>query len=195
MGPSVVVAYLSLVGALVAALTAAAGKYFYDLRIARRKDRLERVNAQLRRLYGPLLALDLAALEAWTSFRRTWRPDRPYWDGTPLPSEAEAEAWRIWMTSVFMPLNERMEHTIVENADLLVEPEIPRPLLTFCAHVAAYKAIRTRWEKGDFTEHAAPVEYPEAALREYVQRHFAALKNEQTLLLGEVQGAPRRRSR
>jgi hypothetical protein len=185
-GSPLLPAYLALVGALLAALSAAAWRYVYDLRIARRRDRLERVNSQLRLLYGPLLALDLAAREAWLSFRKTWRPGRPYWADAPAPTEAEAEAWRIWMTSVFMPLNERMERTVVENADLLVEPEIPTSLLTLCAHVAAYKAIRARWDKGDFSEHAAPVEYPEAELRDYVQRHFAHLKTEQALLLGGV---------
>jgi hypothetical protein len=188
-GPSLVPTFLALVGALLGAVTAAAWKYAYDLRIARRKDRLERVNAQLRLLYGPLFALDLAAREAWASFRKRWRPGRSYWSEAPSPSEAEAEAWRVWMTAVFMPLNERMERAIVEHADLLVEPVMPPVLLSFCAHVASYKAITARWERGDFSEHAAPVEYPEEALREYVQQHYAALKEEQRLLLGRVQGA------
>jgi hypothetical protein len=181
--------YLALAGALLGAVTAAAWKYAYDLRIARRKDRLERVNAQLRLLYGPLFALDLAAREAWSSFRKRWRPGRPYWSEPPLPSEEEAEAWRVWMTAVFMPLNERMERAIVEHADLLVESEMPRVLLAFCAHVASYKAIVARWERGDFSEHAAPLEYPEEELREYVRRRFTDLKDQQRLLLGRVQGA------
>jgi hypothetical protein len=54
------------------------------------------------------------------------------------------------------------------------------------------QGIRTRWERGDFSEHAAPVEYPEHELREYVHRHFADLKDEQKLLLGKVQGGQRK---
>src|SRR5262245_313463 len=41
----------------------------YDLVAARRKDRLERVNQQLKLLYGPLYALNQAGNLAWMAFR------------------------------------------------------------------------------------------------------------------------------
>jgi hypothetical protein len=45
-------------------------KGFYDLWAARRNDRLERVNQQLRELYGPLYALNQADRHAWEAFRK-----------------------------------------------------------------------------------------------------------------------------
>jgi hypothetical protein len=66
-------AYLALAGTLLTALAAAGWKYVYDLRIARRRDRLERINAQLKYLYGPLMALDLAAKEAFADLKAAQR--------------------------------------------------------------------------------------------------------------------------
>jgi hypothetical protein len=177
-------ALLTLSGGIVAAVLGSVFKYFYDLRIARRKDRLDRVNLQLRLLYGPLYATDLAAREAWLAFRRKCRPNvDSFWHDSPPPTSQEAAEWRVWTTDVFMPLNERMERTIVENADLLPGSTIPVALLTMCAHVAAYKAIRKKWSAGNFSEHNSPIQYPWQEFRAHVTSTFQELKEEQAVLL------------
>ena len=183
-GVSLPSALLALSGGIAAAILGGALKYSYDLRIARRKDRLDRINLQLRLLYGPLYASDLAAREAWMAFRRTCRPNvDSFWTDSPSPTEAEAAEWRTWTTEVFMPLNERMERTIVENADLLPGSIMPQALLTMCAHVAAYKAIRKKWSLGDFSEHNSPINYPWREFRARVTQTFQQLKMEQALLV------------
>jgi len=48
----------------------------YDLWTARRKDRLERINDQLRMLYGPLYSLNQASNLAWGAFRTRGRTRR-----------------------------------------------------------------------------------------------------------------------
>ncbi|HEV3073957.1 MAG TPA: hypothetical protein VHB47_06010 [Thermoanaerobaculia bacterium] len=178
-------ALLTLSGTLFAALLGVLGKYLYDLRIARRKDRLDRINAQLKFLYGPLYATDLAGREAWLAFQHKLRPDDDPHSGMrrqPLTEAGQAER-RLWVTQVFMPLNERMEKTIVENADLLPGDEIPHALLAMCAHTAAYKAIRQKWELGDYSDDHSAIGYPWEALREHVQATFKELKKEQAKLL------------
>jgi hypothetical protein len=95
------------------------------------------------------------------------------------------------MTEVFMPLNLRLEKTIVENADLLIEKEMPECLLLLGAHVSAYKAILKRWENGDYTEHVSLVSYPWAEVRAYVEKSFMNLKEEQARLLGLLEGRRR----
>ncbi len=70
--------YKTLFGWLVTiavAVVGLAGKYWNDLRIAERKDRLERTNCQLRDLYGPLFALQRAGAATWQKFRERYRPD------------------------------------------------------------------------------------------------------------------------
>lgn len=83
--------------------------YFYNLRLAQRKDRLERLNRQLSDLYGPRFALQTSASYIWTEFRNRSRQGfRQYWGPAGPPRATEAAAWRLWITEVFMPLNVEM---------------------------------------------------------------------------------------
>ena len=50
---------------LLVAFSGYVAKYINDLRIAQRKDKLERVNQQLRDLYGPLFSLIKASTITW----------------------------------------------------------------------------------------------------------------------------------
>lgn len=156
-------------------------KYVNDLAIARRRDRLDRVNAQLRLLYGPLFALTHATNIAWADFRKQYRPGEPYFGKSPKPTELELEAWRLWMTNVFMPLNRRMMEAIVVNADLL-DGDMPPEFQALVAHVAAYEVTLARWEKKDFSEHLSTSAFPEAFERR-VEDDYHRLRSAQHSLL------------
>jgi hypothetical protein len=160
-------------------------KAIYDLWAARRKDRLDRVNQQLRQLYGPLYAINQAGHHAWVAFRTTVRPGGSFFGREPPPSKAELEAWRIWMQTVFRPNHEEMLAIITKNSDLLIEPDLPRPLQLFCAHVASYKAVFARWDKGDYSQNVAVLNYPAEELGQYLERSFKVLKARQAKLLGK----------
>jgi len=174
---------------LFVAFVGFAAKYLNDIKLAQRRDRLDRINQQLKFLYGPLYATDQAARTAWLGFRSKYRPEKEsYWRSAPPPTEDEAEAWRLWITQVFMPLNLRLEKIIVENADLLIEEEMPESLLLLVAHVSAYKAVLKNWENGNYSEHTSLVNYPWRDVRTYVQASFMNLKQEQARLLGLLHG-------
>jgi len=173
---------------LVVALVGFAAKYLNDIKVAQRKDRLDRINQQLKLLYGPLYATDQAGKTAWIGFRRMYRSEKESYWRSPPPTKEEAEAWRLWMTEVFMPLNLRLEKIIVENADLLIEERMPDSLLLLVAHVSAYKAVLKKWEKGDYSENTSVVNYPWRDVRTYVETSFLYLKQEQSRLLGLLQG-------
>jgi hypothetical protein len=179
-----VAALITLTGAITAAFIGLIGKFLYDLRLARRKDRLERINAQLRNLFGPLYATDLVARELWLTFRKTYRTSGSYFSDTSPPTEEEKKTWRLWMTTVFMPLNERMETVVTANADQVPETDMPSALLLLSSHIHAYKPVIGRWAEGDFSEHRAPIPYPAKELREYIHGHYSRLKAEQANLLG-----------
>jgi hypothetical protein len=122
---------------LLVAFSGYIAKYLNDLRIAQRKDRLERVNQQLRDLYGPLFSLINASTITWEAFRETYcsRDDfrvkqhvlkvggsRP---GIMPQSEETKRIWRHWMQNVFMPLNIEMAQLIIDYSDLLEEEDMP----------------------------------------------------------------------
>jgi hypothetical protein len=160
-------------------------KYVNDMAVARRKDRLDRLNLQLRGLYGPLYAFDKATNIAWLAFRSTYRPNKAYFDLVDRPSEEDLAAWRIWMSEVFMPLNLQMEKAIVENADLIIENEMPGCFINLIAHIAAYKPVIQRWRDGDFSEHLSMSAYP-TDLTQYVEAGYLSLKDERAALLGKL---------
>jgi hypothetical protein len=160
-------------------------KYVNDIAVARRKDRLDRLNLQLKGLYGPLYAFDKATNIAWRAFRREYRPGRPFFDLVQPPSERDLAAWRLWMTEVLMPLNLLMEKTIVENADLLIENEMPPCFINLIAHIAAYKPVLRKWCERDYSEHLSMTAYP-TDLTQYVESCYLALKKERAALLGKL---------
>jgi len=164
-------------------------KYLNDLRLAQRKDHLERIDRQLRELYGPLLSLASAAHMAyWEGFRKLHRPDMPMWDPpqddpTKLPTAEEVTAFHLWSRAVFMPLNRQMVDCVIQHADLLEEETMPDCLLSLLAHVAAYEGIIKEWDAGNERHHTPRIRFPDG-IREYAARHFIELKREQVRLHG-----------
>lgn len=156
----------------------------YDLWAARRKDRLDRVNQQLKLLYGPLYSLNQASSLAWAAFRMRTRPGGSFFGSEPPPNKQELEAWRRWMLTVFQPIHDEMLSIITKNADLLIEVSLPEPIQLFCAHVAAYKVVFERWSKNDFAEHTSVINYPTSEMATYLETSFRYLKSEQARLLG-----------
>lgn len=142
---------LSVVVPLVVTVVVAAfgygATYLTNLRLARRKDHLDRINRQLSELYGPLYAQSEAADRAWRKFAARYGA---VWTASVPATTEQAATWRLWMSTVFMPLNRRMVETVVSHADLLREDTIPEPLKELCAHVACYEPIVARWQENGF---------------------------------------------
>ena len=158
-------------------------KYLNDLAIARRRDRLDRVNAQLRLLYGPLFALAEATAANWVEFRKKYRPNQPYFSESRKPNDEELQAWRLWMLKAFMPLNRRMMDAIVSNADL-IDGEMPPEFLQLIAHIGAYEVVLARWELNDFSEHVSANNFPDS-LKKRVKEDYRRLRQTQRGLLAE----------
>jgi hypothetical protein len=176
------------VTALVA-ITGYVAKYINDLRIAQHAARLDRLNRQLSEFYGPLFALAYAGGEAWTAALSTIFPTGPssrpsFREQEPTPSEAAM--FRLWMVSVFMPLNRRLVELILTKADLLVESEMPEVLLRVCTNVLAYEANLKSWDEGDFSRLGTVNDFPGEELRKYASVNFDYLKKEQAKLLQEL---------
>jgi hypothetical protein len=181
--------------ALVGVVVAAVGyfvKYRIDLRLTQRNDRLERINRQLSEFYGPLLALTRASGQSWQAFRERYRPpgSESFWKIDPPPTREETIAWRLWMTTVFMPVHQRMMDLVLNRADLIEEPDMPSCLMALCAHVAGYQAVLKEWETGEISvareDNISVVNFPGQELANYAAAAFSRLKAEQASLLGSA---------
>lgn len=158
-------------------------KYLNDIRIAKRKDRLDRVNRQLKEFYGPLLSLTASSNATWTEFRKKYRNHlKSYFDKNDPPTEKDLEIWRTWIITVFQPLNKDMYDLILANGDLIIENNFPKPLSDLCAHYESYKPIIVQWNGSNFKEHLSLLNYP-LDIIEYAEKSYNKLKKEQNRLI------------
>jgi len=145
--------------------------------LARRRDKLRLVNKRLNEFYGPLYVASEAGNIAYRSLlkRQGKMVSEPILD-------SELKEWMLWMTTIFMPLNDIREKIIIEKAYLIIEEQMPQCLLDFVTHVVGYKAVMARWAEGDFGERRSTIGWP-PEFDIYVKRSYAALKAEQMRLL------------
>ncbi len=145
--------------------------------LARRKDKLEQVNRRLNEFYGPLYVASQAGNIAYRSLLTKQGKTQSF----PI-RDSEMKEWMLWMTTIFMPLNDIREKIIIEKAYLIVEEQMPRCLLDFVTHVVGYKAVLAKWAEGDYSERRSTIGWP-PEFDAYVERSYAALKAQQTHLL------------
>src|SRR5262249_39705325 len=67
-----------------------------------------------------------------------------WFEGEKLSSE-DLMKWRLWRTDVLMPIIEKMEQTIVQNAHLIEGQTLPDSFQALLSHVAAYNAVIKEW--------------------------------------------------
>jgi len=139
--------------------------------LARRKDKLDLVNRRLNELASQAGNIAYQSLLKKQGKTQSF----PILDG-------EMKEWMLWMTTIFMPLNDVREKVIIEKAHLIVEEQMPRCLLDFVTHVVGYKAVLGKWAEGDYSERRSTIGWP-PQFDVYVERSYQALKAEQTRLL------------
>ncbi|MGA9060804.1 MAG: hypothetical protein WB341_03960 [Terracidiphilus sp.] len=145
--------------------------------MARRADRLRLVNQRLNDFYGPLYVATVAGNIAYKSLLGKQGKTQCH----PIRDE-DLKEWVLWMTTIFMPLNDVREKIIIENAHLIIEEQMPQCLLDFVTHVVGYKALLSKWAEGDYSERRSTIGWP-PEFDLYVERSYKALKAEQTRLL------------
>jgi hypothetical protein len=145
--------------------------------LERRRDKLDLVNRRLNEFYGPLYVASQAGTIAYRSLLKKQGKTQSF----PILDD-EMKEWMLWMTTIFMPLNDVREKIIIEKAYLIVEEQMPRCLLDFVTHVVGYKAVLAKWSEGDYSERRSTIGWP-PEFDVYVERSYAALKAKQTRLL------------
>lgn len=182
-GLDVDIKLIAIVVTIVLAVTGYLYNYSQNLVSERRKERLSLLNRQLNHFYGPLYILTQSSRASLVTLRQRLGGVQVFKDAN-NPTEAELAEWRVWVKAVLMPINEKIEAVIVDNAHLIREHEMPRCLLTFMSHMSTYRAILSKWAADDFTEYLSPIEYPKD-LHDYAAQSYQAIKDEQLQLLGK----------
>jgi len=192
MATAVITASASIVVAVLVFLLNRQSQYQFE----RRQALLARINAQLRELYGPLHALVGVNELVWRSLR----------DSAVLPAsdervdagrldQRELATWRAWLDYSLMPANAKMRELILAHADLIIEAEMPPPLMAFCAHVSAYEVMLQSGTAPGLPAGSRLIGHPGDSYVDYVDRSFAALKAEQARLLSLTAVGRRRLTR
>lgn len=145
--------------------------------LARRRDKLKLVNKRLNEFYGPLYVASEAGNIAYRALLNRQGKEK----SDPI-LDSEMKEWMLWMTTIFMPLNDIREKIIIEKAYLVVEERMPQCLLDFVTHVVGYKAVLAKWAEGNNGERRSTIGWP-PEFDLYVRRSYAALKAEQTSLM------------
>lgn len=151
--------------------------FFSARMLARRRDKLELVNKRLNEFYGPLYVASRAGNIAYLALLDKLGKSKIH----PI-TDAEMKEWMLWVTTIFMPLNDIRERIIIEKAYLIIEEQMPQCLLDFVTHVVGYKAVLAKWQEGDLSEKRSMIGWP-PEFDGYVERSYAFLKAEQTRLM------------
>ena len=145
--------------------------------LARRRDKLKLVNKRLNEFYGPLYVASEAGNIAYRALLNRQGKEK----SDPI-LDSEMKDWMLWMTTIFMPLNDIREKIIIQKAYLVVEERMPQCLLDFVTHVVGYKAVLAKWAEGNYAERRSTIGWP-PEFDFYVKRSYAALKAEQMRLM------------
>jgi hypothetical protein len=148
--------------------------------LERRRDKLKLVNKRLNQFYGPLYVASKAGDIAYRSLLKKQGKTQSF----PILDD-EMKEWVLWMTTIFMPLNDVREKIIIEKAYLIIEEHMPQCLLDFVTHVVGYKAVLHKWEEGDYSERRSTIGWP-PEFDVYVKQSYNALKAEQTRLVNDT---------
>jgi hypothetical protein len=168
-GAAILTIILAFAGYLITFLTSRVS--------GRRAARLRLVDQRLNDFYGPLYVATVAGNIAYYSLLKKQGKTQCH----PIRDE-DLKEWALWMTTIFMPLNDVREKIIIENAHLIIEEQMPQCLLDFVTHVVGYKALLAQWAEGDYSERRSMIGWP-PEFDIYVERSYKALKAEQTHLL------------
>jgi hypothetical protein len=93
---------LTILVTIALAFIGLVAKYVNDLRLAKRKERLELASLRLNKFYGPLYVSTKAGIMAFDALHKRLGRSHIFEDRFHPDDEAFRE-WKIWLVNVFMP--------------------------------------------------------------------------------------------
>jgi hypothetical protein len=157
--------------------------YLNNLSMTRRAERLHLITTQINEFYGPLYVITQTSARLLKALKEKARSEgRTFVDDDAPKSVDDVSDWRVWLETVFIPMNERLEDIIIQKSHLIREQEMPSCLQNFVAHNAGYKALVMKWKLGDFSEAISLIPYPNE-ISEYAKNAYQELKQEQLKII------------
>jgi len=175
---------VSLISTILLAFIGYIVSYLNNLRINKRKDRLDYVNKQLNEFYGPLYVITQSSEITYEALREvTAKRGNRYINQEAPKKKGDLSQWEIWLKEVFIPTYDILDKLIIEKSYLIEERDIPDCLNNIIAHNAGYKVLIKNWEKGNFEDRKSIVKYADD-LAKYAKEKYLKLKQKQTKLIG-----------
>ncbi len=172
---------------LIPVIVALLGYWFTkrnQLELTRWRERLDLINRRLNDFYGPLYVQSEVGYMAYKTLIDKMGGEQVF---RQVPIEAGVlEEWRVWVETIFLPLNQASEDLIMRNAHLIREEEFQGSLLLFIMHATSYRAMVAKWQQGDYREYLPNADYP-VELSTYAAQSYRELKHEQLQLIGKLQ--------
>ncbi len=168
-----------------------------------RRDRLERIEAQLNNFYAPLLALSKVSNKLYDDFSKEVGRSRDhyfeenYCGVVEKPKENDIANWMRVMREVFFPINVQREKIVLEHAALVDGKEFPATLVDMLSHIAEFRSVMEKWKeykspadafaaynkrqqmdcKGEL-EFKPGTDFPGIELHDYLENCYGRLKND-----------------
>ena len=176
---------ISLICTILLAFIGYIVSYLNNLRINKRKDKLDYVNKQLNEFYGPLYVITQSSEITFkalqdVSTKRKYR----YINQDSPKKKGDLSQWEIWLKEVFIPTYDMLDKLIIEKSYLINDNDFPDCLKRIIAHNAGYKVLIKNWEMGNFKENKSIVKYPDD-LVDYARDNYLELKQKQAKLIGK----------
>jgi hypothetical protein len=146
----------AIIGALATAIVAGMGWVAVHVLSSRREVAARRDSAahdhlehQIEQLYGPLLGLIQHAKMAFNVATKKLPTDADGKIDFPRFSDRDAEIWRYFIESYFLPVNAEIRKLIRSKMHLLEAGTLPKSFVDFFEHEVGFEALHRLWkEKG-----------------------------------------------
>jgi hypothetical protein len=119
--------------------------YVYTTLDTRRRERLEFVRGQIVKLYGPLYTLSETTEDVWKNLGKNRKPD---FNQHP-PDIDKIILWRNLLHNVVLPLNTRIENTLLTSGETIRCPDARKELLQFFSFAESVKLVVAGWKSED----------------------------------------------
>jgi hypothetical protein len=146
MNASIVAA---IIAGSVAALGWAASSTFTaiaNIRVLRVNARLQHVEKQLEKLYGPLVFLILEGEQTFRELLLALKRNYVFDKNNNIPKD-DLETWLFWAENDFMPRNEKIKELLSQQTHLLYDSRMVDSYRQFLMHHNSWSIRHLRWKK------------------------------------------------
>lgn len=149
----------------------------------RRSAKTRFVEEQLKSLYGPLYAITQSNQTIYERFQSV---NVDLVNNSLMNSEMSTSdelVRSVWNSSVFQPSNLRMRDVVEKNAHLFTATTMPKPVLSFLAHVENWEAVLASHSHESAVSITELIPFPKE-FPDYVKKEYERVSSAHAKLIG-----------